>query len=145
MKTQNEHNCPNSQESKIVYAGQTKILTIKAKNDRFTCGFTKPTQLKKVVDFHAKERILIIVKRETSRKEKDMITAKDAQEITLQHSSHWNIINEKIMQAAYRGENKCRINGELTELEYEALINLGYFINFINVTPFDLEHTIISW
>lgn len=74
-----------------------------------------------------------------------MITARDAKEITLQHSPHWNIVNEKIMQAAYRGENKCRINGELTELEHEALINLGYFVNFINVTPFDLEHTIISW
>jgi len=145
VKTQNKHNYPNSQESKIVYAEQTKILIIKAKNSRFTCGFTKSAQLKKVVDFHAKERILIIVKRETSRKEKDMITAKEAREVTLQHSLNWNIINEGIMQAAYRGENKCRINRELTELEHEALINLGYSVNFINVTPFDLEHTIISW
>lgn len=67
MKTQNEHNYPNSQESKIVYVGQIKILTIKVKNDRFTCGFTKSTQLKKVVDFYTKERILIIVKRETTK------------------------------------------------------------------------------
>ena len=74
-----------------------------------------------------------------------MITAKEAREVTLQHSLNWNIINEGIMQAAYRGENKCRINRELTELEHEALINLGYSVNFINVTPFDLEHTIISW
>lgn len=67
METQNEHNCPNSLESKIVYAGQAKILIIRAKNDRFTCGFTKSAQLKKVVDFHAKERILIVVQRKTTK------------------------------------------------------------------------------
>jgi len=67
VKAQNEHNYPNSLGSKIVYVSQTKILTIKAKNDRSTCGFTKSAQLKKVVDFHAKERILIVVQRETTK------------------------------------------------------------------------------
>jgi hypothetical protein len=67
METQNEHNYPNSPESKIVYAGQTKILIIKVKNNRSTCGFTKSTQLKKIVDFHTKERILIVVQRKTTK------------------------------------------------------------------------------
>ena len=79
------------------------------------------------------------------RKELDMITAKDAKEITIQHSPNWHIINEKIMQAAYRGENKCAVYGELTKLEQETLKNLGYSIRFIKTTPFESEHTMISW
>lgn len=67
METQNLHSCPNSQGSKIIYAGQTRILIIKAKNDWFTCGFTKSAQFKKVVDFHTKERILIVVQRKTTK------------------------------------------------------------------------------
>ena len=79
------------------------------------------------------------------RKELDMLTAKEAKKLTLQHLPHWDLINKEIIKAAYFGKNKCRINGELTELEQEALTNLGYSITFINVTPFELEHTIISW
>ena len=74
-----------------------------------------------------------------------MLTAKEAKKLTLQHLPHWDLINKEIIKAAYFGKNKCRINGELTELEQEALTNLGYSITFINVTPFELEHTIISW
>ena len=80
-----------------------------------------------------------------NRKDLDMITAKDAKEITLQHTPNWYIINENIVQAAYRGENKCTVYGELTKLEQEILKNLGYSIDFIKTTPFESEHTIISW